>query len=274
MLARAVLLTVCSIVALDSKSAASEGEATLARTAAERRIEARMREVLRADYCGETRRLNELAAALAADTSGAAGAYAQYWRGFALWRRAANTMNTDPRSAEALADLRMASAAFARADAERTLLADALSARAACIMTLGAMSGSRDSFMTSIEIYPPLLTAAEAAEPGNPRVAWVRSMSLFYTPGAGPAVAVTRMEEGLAMARRAKGAKRAALAPAWGEPENLMNLAWAWSNRPGPDLERAERYAMEALALVPDWHYVRNILLPSIQKARTAAAAK
>lgn len=38
----------------------------------------------------------------------------------------------------------------------------------------------------------------------------------------------------------------------------------------GPDLQQAEAYAGQALALVPDWHYVRDILLPKIQSARAS----
>jgi hypothetical protein len=54
----------------------------------------------------------------------------------------------------------------------------------------------------------------------------------------------------------------------WGEAELLMNLAFANLNRATPDLAAAERYAESALALVPYWHYVQNILLPQIRKAK------
>jgi hypothetical protein len=49
-----------------------------------------------------------------------------------------------------------------------------------------------------------------------------------------------------------------------------MNLAFANLNRAKPDLAAAERYAQSALALVPYWHYVRDILLPQIRKAKEA----
>jgi hypothetical protein len=34
------------------------------------------------------------------------------------------------------------------------------------------------------------------------------------------------------------------------------------------DLAAAERYALKALALVPHWHYVRDILLAQIRRAQ------
>jgi hypothetical protein len=47
-----------------------------------------------------------------------------------------------------------------------------------------------------------------------------------------------------------------------------MNLAWSNLNRTRPDLDAADKYAHEAVALVPDWHYVRDILVPQIAAAR------
>jgi len=58
------------------------------------------------------------------------------------------------------------------------------------------------------------------------------------------------------------------LDPTWGEPELLMNLAWSYLNRSEPDLEAAEQNAKAALNMVPDWHYVRDILLPQIRQAK------
>jgi hypothetical protein len=50
-----------------------------------------------------------------------------------------------------------------------------------------------------------------------------------------------------------------------------MSLSWSYQHRTVPDLKAAEENANAALALVPYWHYVRDILLPQI---RTASAAK
>jgi hypothetical protein len=47
----------------------------------------------------------------------------------------------------------------------------------------------------------------------------------------------------------------------------LMNLAWSKAHESTPDLKQAEQYANSALAMVPYWHYVRDILLPQIRAA-------
>jgi hypothetical protein len=75
---------------------------------------------------------------------------------------------------------------------------------------------------------------------------------------------------GLQVIRASKDPGADSLEPRWGEPELLMNLAWSSLNKAVPDAAAAERYARQALALVPHWHYVRDILLPQIAKARRA----
>lgn len=265
-----VLLPIACLLALVPAPAAGDSTSDT-----EARLRRHMRETMRADYRGETDRLDGLAQALAADTThGPLAGWAHYWRGFARWRRAANLMNEDPASSPARLDLREAASAFERASAWPELFADAASARAGCLMTLAAMSGSWDSLRAAIPVYVPLLDAAQAAEPDNPRVKWVSSMNVLYTPpaaGGGADSALALMERGVVEARSQSARERHPLAPTWGEAENLLNLAWTWTHRPGADPVRAEGYAREALRLVPDWHYVRDILMPTIVEARRAA---
>jgi hypothetical protein len=59
------------------------------------------------------------------------------------------------------------------------------------------------------------------------------------------------------------------LEPAWGEPELLMNLSWSNLHKKEPDLKAAEQYARSALALIPNWHYVRDMLLPQIRASKS-----
>jgi hypothetical protein len=47
-----------------------------------------------------------------------------------------------------------------------------------------------------------------------------------------------------------------------------MNLAWSNLNKTTPDVRAAENYATQALALVPHWHYVRDILMTQIRNAK------
>ena len=45
-------------------------------------------------------------------------------------------------------------------------------------------------------------------------------------------------------------------------------LAWSQLNRTTPDARAAEEAARQALALVPHWRYVRDILIPQVQAAK------
>jgi len=53
-----------------------------------------------------------------------------------------------------------------------------------------------------------------------------------------------------------------------------MNLAWSNLNREKPDVATAEQQAQAALKIVPNWHYVKDILLPQIQAAETPPPSK
>jgi hypothetical protein len=116
-----------------------------------------------------------------------------------------------------------------------------------------------------------LLKEAQTAAPENPRLLWVLGPNLWYAPperGGGQDKAIETYEKGLEAARKQKGVTSDPLEPSWGEPELLMSLAWSNLNRTTPDLDAAEQYAHSALALVPYWHYVRDILMPQIRDAK------
>ena len=72
------------------------------------------------------------------------------------------------------------------------------------------------------------------------------------------------LEHGLACAWREELASSGAPAwePRWGGPENLMDLAYLFSHAPKPDRGVALAYARGAVTAVPEWHYVRDVLLP------------
>ena len=86
--------------------------------------------------------------------------------------------------------------------------------------------------------------------------------------GGGQAKAFETYRRALEIARREKGTGPDPLEPSWGEPELLMSLAWSHLNGANRDLPAAESSAQAALAIVPNWHYVRDILLPQIRAAK------
>ncbi|HEU5250740.1 MAG TPA: hypothetical protein VFW15_12200, partial [Thermoanaerobaculia bacterium] len=264
------LRTVTMVVAVGTLGmAASRPEA------ARRSMAAIVGRIQKADYEGDRKALVRFAAELAPYTmDGPLASRARYWRGFALWRRALNGFNekdADPKEIER--DLAGAIAEFTEAAAkDPAIAADAKSAAAACGFSLAYLNKYdvevRKGYLArSIR----LLDEAKKAAPENPRVLWVVGGGEWFVPverGGGQAKAIETYRRGLELARRQKGSVTDPLEPGWGEPEMLMNLAWSHLNRATPDLDAAESNARAALAIVPNWHYVRDILLPQIREAK------
>jgi hypothetical protein len=112
--------------------------------------------------------------------------------------------------------------------------------------------------------FGPIYKETLAAAPENPRLMWIHGAQLWYEKK--PAEAVALYEKALDIVRKEK--VKHPLDPAWGEPELLMSLAWTALNQKAPDAGAAQRYAEEALALVPHFKYVRDTLMPQIKAAK------
>ncbi len=198
----------------------------------------------------------------------------RYWRGFALWRRAINGFNesADPKDLEH--DLTEAIAEFKESAAKDPAFVDAKVGTISCLGSLIYLAlGHADRVQELIAQSSPLVKELRTSSPENPRFVWVLGPILWNLPperGGGQDKAVENYQKGLEAARKAKDAPVDPLDPSWGEPELLMSLAWSSLNRASPDLDAADKYAHSALALVPYWHYVRDILLPQIQTAKAA----
>jgi len=131
--------------------------------------------------------------------------------------------------------------------------------------------GYTDRIKDLIAQSSPLVQQAKAADPNHPRLLWVLGPVYWNTPaerGGGQDKAIAGYNSALEEIRKRNATAPAdPLDPTWGEPELLMNLAWSNLNREKPDVATAEQQAQAALKLVPNWHYVRDILIPQIQKA-------
>jgi tetratricopeptide (TPR) repeat protein len=196
-----------------------------------------------------------------------------YWRGFALWRRALNGFNDAADRRQIDEDLTQAVIDFQEAVARDPAFVDARIGAASCLVNNAFLNRTsnptraRELFVRSTL----MLNEASAAAPDNPRLLWVQGANQWHAPperGGGQEVALATYAKGLELARRQWGRVTDPLEPTWGEAELLMNLAFANLNRTTPDVAAAERYAQSALALVPYWHYVRDILLPQIRKGK------
>lgn len=104
----------------------------------------------------------------------------------------------------------------------------------------------------------------------NPRFIWVIGPGVWRTPvdkGGGQEAVLKLYEQALLKVRSSKKSDNP-LEPRWGEAELLMSLAYTHLNKEKPDLPAAESHARAALKLVPHWHYVKDILMPQIAKAK------
>jgi hypothetical protein len=235
-------------------------------------------QILRADYEGDRAALGRLHDDLqVANGPPYVTSRVLYWRGFALWRRAMNGFNDGADTRELQQDMEQAVREFEDALARDSGFVDARLGMIACLQGLTFLS--RDDQVKVQELatrWVQPLKDSLAAAPENPRLLWVYGGSQWYAiPGLSESQIVERQKAGLAtfargleFARKQKGTIKDLLEPSWGEPELLMNLAWANLNARTPDIAAAERYAKEALELVPYWHYVRDILMPKIRAAK------
>jgi hypothetical protein len=231
------------------------------------RIAARIR---KADFEGDRERLTALFQEMEPFTEGPLASRARYWRGFALWRRASNGFNDGVPNAELVEDLNGAIAEFQQSLSLDPAFVDAKIGEAGCVGSLAPASPTSERPQLLRRQWSLLLEAQKEA-PENPRLAWVLGTAKWSAPakqGGGQDQAFQTYREGLALAR--KQAVSDAADPAWGEAELLMSLAWACLNAKTPNLDAANHYSHAALNLAPDWRYVRDILMPQIEAARTA----
>ena len=266
----ALLITVSLLAA----SAAAKRTSEIAgKREAAAKIAERIRE---ADYEGDRDALAKLASEMTPYVQeGPLASRALYWRGFALWRRALNGFNehADPKDLER--DLSAAVSDFTEASARDAGFADSRPAAASCLFSLGYIAREDKPRMQEyVARGIALMAEANKMDPENPRLLWVQGAGHWYVAsqrGESKQKAFETYRRGLENVRRLRGSVRDPLDPAWGEPELLMSLAWSHLNDQPPDLAEAESNAKAALELVPNWHYLRDVLLPQIRTAiRTA----
>src|SRR5262245_2737755 len=197
----------------------------------------------------------------------------RYWRGFAQWRRAINGFNdaVDPKELEK--NLKTAIDEFKNAMEKDPTFVDAKVGTISCLGFLAFMN--RKDQIRAKELVGqilPLVKEADEMAPENPRLMWVRGPILWNSPperGGGQDKAIQNYQRGLEVCSKIK-TNDDPLEPSWGKPELMMSLAYCYLNANSVDVNAAERYARNALEIVPYWHYVRDILLPQI----VAATAK
>ena len=195
----------------------------------------------------------------------------RYWRGFAQWRRAINGFNDAVDPQELARDLNTALDEFKAAIELDPKFVDA---KVGIISSLGFLlfADQQDEARKKERIEQILATEKEASAmaPDNPRLIWVRGPILWNSPperGGGQDKAIQNYQRGLEVCSKIKTSDDP-LEPSWGKPELMMSLAYSCLNMTPSDVNSGERYARDALEIVPYWHYVRDILLPQILAAK------
>ncbi len=198
----------------------------------------------------------------------------RYWRGFAQWRRAINGFNdsVDPKELEH--DLKTALDEFKIALEKDPTFVDAKVGTISCLGYLAFMNRKDQAHAKELvgQIMPLVKEATDMA-PDNPRLIWVRGPILWNTSperGGGQDKAIESYRRGLEVCSKIK-ASDDSLEPSWGKPELMMSLAYSYLNTKPGNVNAAERYARDALEIVPYWHYVRDILLAQILAAKEEA---
>jgi len=226
-------------------------------------------QIKRADYAGERAALARLHAELSVPAGDKTlASRVSYWRGFALWRRAINGFNETPTPSDLADDFKAAIVDFDNSLAQDPTFVDSKIAAASCYGYLLYLNMKDQARMQEyIEKGRPYMQDAMTTAPNNPRLLWVLGPYRWTAPpehGGGQDKAFAVYNHGLDIIRKTP-AVTDPLEPSWGEPELLMNRSWSYLHQTTPDLKAAQQDSEAALAIVPYWHYVRDILLPQIK---------
>ncbi len=235
-------------------------------------------QVRSADYRGDRAALARLDILLGEVVDPALTDYRDYWRGFARWRRAQNGFNETPTPADLAEDLDKAVVHFRASLERRPEWVEAKLALVGCFGNLVYLA--RDDAEKKKAILADLVPTykwLDANGRDNPRALWIIGGMQFAAPppyGGDLVKAAATLRRGVALAWREAASREGSppWAPTWGGPENLMNLAYMYSHAANPDRALALAYAEGAATAVPEWHYVRDILVPQIEALPVAAA--
>jgi hypothetical protein len=228
-------------------------------------------EIRAADYHGARGELQTLGETLDRIKDPKLAPYRDYWRGFASWRRALNGFNETPPASDLEDDLKAGIVSFRKALVEKPDWIEALIGIQGCGGPMLYLARG-DAARTNAILKDFIPVAHEVSEKGltNPRALWLMGQNQLAAPppyGGDPVKAAATFRRGIEAAlveTRQVSAPEPSWIPRWGGAENLMSLAYLYSHSALEDRDLALAYADGSMVAVPEWHYVRDVLLPQI----------
>jgi len=232
--------------------------------------------ILRADYTADRQELDRLYR----ETDSWLGEKAiesrvRYWKGFAKWRRAINGANEKNTPDDLAADCEVAADELRRSGELDPGFIDARIGEMQCLGLILFFDRQRPGNDVHIARLRILMAELKETATDNPRYVWAWGMAFFSVSpekGGGPDNVIKAYLKALNGIRHGPAQAHGPLDPSWGEAELCVNLAYSYLNQPSADLALARKYVNEAIRLVPDWHYARDILRPQIEAAARKAA--
>lgn len=198
----------------------------------------------------------------------------RYWRGFDRWRSGINGFNESTDATELGRLFSEAVDEFKEALEKDANFVDAKIGLISCLGYMAFINRNDPNRMQElVGQVMPLVEQAKAAAPDNPRLIWVLGPIIRRSPpdkGGGWDGMIANNKRGLEVCAKTKP-NLDPLEPSWGKPELMMSLAFGYLSKNPPDPAEAERLARAALDIVPDWHYVRDVLLPQIIATKMTA---
>ena len=242
--------------------------ATARQSRVERKLVAIKAEAMSADYRADLPKLAVLrsrAAQLSSDPK--LGYLADYWSGYASWRIVINGGKMAP--AETKSHIDDAVADFESSIHKNADFADGYVGAAAAHGWLAALNRDNQTVMNQeVENFKRLLNRGLELDPSNPRAMWIQAIPFAILPPERGGNIDRAIELYHKMVESAAPLQPQSPLPDWGKVEGLMSLAYAELKKPSPDVDAAESNARAALRLQPDWHYLKDILLPQIEAHR------
>ena len=228
--------------------------------------------IMNADYRGDLAKLAAVRAELAPlRDDPEVGYLADYWSGYASHRIAINGANGGMSPADMKVHLDRAAADYESSFRKKPDFADAIAGAALVHGWLAYPAFHPDdpgAAKVHLESGARLQKKAEELEPSNPRVMWVKGAFYLYSPPESGGSREKAMEIYRKQAEVSGPPQPDSPLPDWGKAEALMSLAFAHTMGNAPDLEAAMRDAHAALKVQPEWRYVREVLVPMIEKRR------